>query len=99
MIFHVLTEAEWSSRQHGPVLAAPGPEGFVHCCDEQQLAHVRAHHFAPRVAVVALEIDPTQLDSETRYEPGSLGEAERFAHVYGPLPTSAVRSVRSLTAG
>lgn len=99
MIFHVVEAAAWAARQHEPELAAPGPDGFVHCCDERQLAHVRAHHFAPGADVVALEIDPTQLDCETRYEPGSLGEAERFAHVYGPIPTAAVRSVQRLTAG
>jgi uncharacterized protein (DUF952 family) len=99
MIFHVVEESVWEARQHESELATPGPEGFVHCCEQQQLAHVRATYFAADVDVVALGLDPTQLDHETRYEPGSLGEPERFPHVYGPIATSAVVSVRLLTAG
>lgn len=85
MIYHVLTKDEWESRRQGTVVASPGAEGYVHCCDEGQLLAVRTAYFPADVLVVALSIDPTRLDAETRYEPGACGEPERFAHVYGPL--------------
>jgi uncharacterized protein (DUF952 family) len=43
-------------------------------------------------------IDPTRLGAETRYEPGSGGEGERFAHVYGPIETSAAIDVIAVAA-
>ena len=94
MIYHLLEKPEWESRQKGdqPV-AAPGPDGFVHCCDEGQLATVRAAYFSDGVAVVALRIDPTRLAFETRYEPGAGGEAERFPHVYGVIDFSTIDGV------
>ena len=93
MIFYLLPLHEWESSDED-VLAGPGAEPFVHCCDERQIAGVRRSYFSADQAVAAVAIDPTALDAETRYEPGSGGEPERFPHVYGPIPRSAVVDVR-----
>lgn len=85
MIFCLLDHEEWESRRHRSPVIVPGPEGFVHCCDKDQIAFVRANYFPTGSTVVALSIDPTALDCETRYEPGSGGESERFPHVYGSI--------------
>lgn len=92
MIFHLLDEAAW--RASGDSVAEPGPEGFVHCCDERQLGDVRHRYFPTDAGVVALTLDPTLLSAETRYEPGSAGEPERFPHVYGPIARSDIIDVR-----
>jgi uncharacterized protein (DUF952 family) len=78
------------------LVATPGPEGFVHCCDNRQIQRVRHIFFPAAVSVLALALDPTRLDVETRYEPGVNGESERFAHVFGPIPSAAVERVISL---
>jgi len=93
MIYHLVEKSVWESTQHQPTIATPGPDGFVHCCDERQLASVRDANFATDVPVVALAVDPTRLAFETRYEAGSGGELERFPHVHGPIETSTVIEV------
>jgi uncharacterized protein (DUF952 family) len=77
-------------------VAAPGEEKFVHCCDERQIAYVRRRYFPVDAEVVALAFDPTQLPAETRYEPGTGGEPERFPHVYGPLQREFVAFDRTV---
>jgi len=85
LIFYLSVRSAWEVAT-ADVLAAPGAEGFVHCCDESQIGYVRRRFFPADADVVAIAFDPTQLPAETRYEPGSEGEPERFPHVYGELP-------------
>lgn len=97
MIYHLLLSTEWESRRRSSTAAVPGRDDeFLHCCDERQLASVRQSSFPSGSKVVALGVDPTLLIAETRYEPGSGGEAERFPHLYGPIQVSDVVSVLDL---
>jgi uncharacterized protein (DUF952 family) len=96
MIYCLMDAEEWESKQHESIVALPGPEGFVHCCDRRQMAGVRRNYFPSSTNVVALGIDPTALDCETRYEPGSGGEPERFPHLYGRLRRTDVAEVSVL---
>lgn len=70
--------------------------GFRSLLDKRQMGFVRESYFPTGSAVVALSIDPTALDSETRYEPGSGGELERFPHVYGSIRRTDVVEVTVL---
>jgi uncharacterized protein (DUF952 family) len=97
VIYFLTTRDEWEAVAETGLLAAPGTDPFVHCCDESQIAHVHSTYFAARPDVVALGLDPTRLDAETRYEPGSGGEAQRFPHVYGPIHRADVIDVRPLS--
>jgi uncharacterized protein (DUF952 family) len=86
VIYHLIERNEWEQAGNlGAGVVLPEGEVFLHCCDERQLKEVRAAYFSGSADVVALALDPTQLTSETRYEPGSAGEPERFPHVYGPI--------------
>lgn len=96
MIFCLNDSEEWDSRRDEVFVAIPGPEGFVHCCDKQQIGFVRERYFTTGSTVVALSIDPTAIDSETRYESGSGGELERFPHVYGSIRRTDVVDVAVL---
>jgi uncharacterized protein (DUF952 family) len=96
MIYHLVEQDTWVQRSDQVHVALPGPEGFVHCCDNRQVQQVRATYFPAGGPVVALALDPTRLDVETRYEPGSRGESERFPHVFGPIARAAVRRVITL---
>lgn len=87
-------------------LAAPelGTTGsgdpFVHCCTWEQLPGVVARFYAGVPDLVAYEIDPDRLgDAELVWEapahpdgsPNTEAEAaDRFPHVYGPIPWTAV---------
>jgi uncharacterized protein (DUF952 family) len=92
-LIYYLVEDSSDPDPTGDSVIEPGPEGFIHCCDEGQIPEVRKAYFSPDARVLAVVVDPTRLSSETRYEPGSGGEAERFAHVYGPIQKSAVVEV------
>ncbi len=96
MIYHLLLASEWDSRQGSATAAVPDRDEFLHLCDQRQLAPVREAYFPSGSKVVALGVDPTLLSAETRYEPGSGGELERFPHVYGPIQASDVISVLDL---
>lgn len=93
MIFYLLPRRDWESdgQEH---VAFPAEDGFVHCCDEQQIADVRLRYFPVDEEVIALGFDPTRLPVETRYEPGTGGESQRFPHVYGALQRAFVARVR-----
>jgi uncharacterized protein (DUF952 family) len=96
MIWYLMDADEWDSRRHESLVAVPGPEGFVHCCDKQQTSFVRERYFPTGSTVIGLSIDPTTLDCETRYEPGSVGESERFPHVFGSIRRTDVVDVTVL---
>ncbi len=96
MIYYLLLAREWESRRGSATVAIQARDEFLHCCDEQQLAPVREAYFPSGSKVVALGVDPTLLSAETRYEPGTGGEVERFPHVYGPLQATDVISVLDL---
>jgi uncharacterized protein (DUF952 family) len=89
----LLLRRDWEGSSTDPI-ALPGGEAFVHCREEHQIDGVRKRYFPADEEVVSLAFDPTQLPVETRYEPGTGGEPERFPHVYGTLPRAAVVLVR-----
>ena len=101
MIFHLVEAGVWADHRaggHGDApVGAPGPEGFVHCCDEHQIAGVVERFFPAGSRLVALGVDPTRLAAETRYEEGADRPGERFAHVYGTIPVNAVIEVRPVS--
>jgi len=94
VIYHLIERSEWEHAQlhDGGNIRIPSGD-FLHCCDEQQLEGVRAAYFAVDADVVALALDPTRLMSETRYEPGSGGQSERFPHVFGPVLAAEILRV------
>jgi glutathione S-transferase len=68
--------------------------GFIHCSLASQVADTAARFYRDRGDVVLLEIDPSRLPDEVRMEGD--GSGARFPHLYGPLPTDAVASVRAV---
>jgi uncharacterized protein (DUF952 family) len=93
----LLPAEEWEALATKDVVAVPGAEGFVHCCDERQIDAVRGAYLANVDHVVAVLVDPTLLAAETRYESGAGGETERFPHVYGLITRTAVVGVRQVS--
>lgn len=92
-LFHVTTLSGWdpTAALHEP----PGfaSEGFVHLCTRAQVAGVLERYYAGVPDLVLLELDPSRLGAEVRWEPGAGADPGPFPHLYGPLPLAAVRGV------
>lgn len=75
--------------------------GFVHLSTPAQV-HLPANRlFAGRTDLVLIYLDPGQLGSPVRWEPGVAGDPPgmRFPHLYGPLPVRAVLAVQAYRPG
>ena len=89
MIYHIAIGIEWESQAELPTYAPSRykEDGFIHCSEQHQLEPVAGHHFRGRDDLVLLELMPTKLEPETRYEQGG---KEKFPHIYGPINKDAV---------
>ncbi len=92
-LFHITTREAWDrsqgAREYRP--ASLATEGFIHLSTEEQWRHTLQRLFRDVADVVVLRIDPARLEPEVKYEPA---DGELFPHLYGPLATDAVVSVR-----
>jgi uncharacterized protein (DUF952 family) len=92
-LFHITTREAWDrsqgAREYRPSSLAT--EGFIHLSTEEQWRHTLQRLFRDVADVVVLRIDPARLEPEVKYEPA---DGELFPHLYGPLATDAVVSVR-----
>jgi len=96
VIFHLLARQDWHAATAAAPVATPGEDGYVHCCDEGQIAGAPQRYFPLDAEIVTVAFDPTRLPAKTRDEPGAGGEPGRFLHVYGPLPRDQVAFVRAV---
>lgn len=89
MIYHIAIQAEWESQANAPTYTPNRykMDGFIHCSEQHQLESVADRNFRDRDDLVLLELMPTKLDPETRYEQG--GE-EKYPHIYGPINKDAI---------
>lgn len=72
-------------------------EGFIHCSLPEQLDAVGAFVYGDYDGpLVVLVIDDALVDAPIMYEAPEPG-AERYPHLYGPLPVGAVVEVRPWT--
>lgn len=93
-LFHITTRAEAeAARGTGEyVPQAFSEDGFIHCSWRHQVAEVANRLFRGRTDLALLEIDRARVPHEV-VEENLEGGAERYPHVYGPLPMSAVVAV------
>jgi len=101
-IFHVAIESVWEAADpdgsytwstRGRTLA---DVGYIHCSFEHQVEPVAEAVYGDCEDLVVLTIDPSAVGAPIKVE-NLEGGAERFPHIYGPLPTAAVRKVQRLT--
>lgn len=98
-IFHVVEGERWraigeTDDYSGDTLAT---EGFIHCSTAEQVPFVLDRFFRGRSGLVLLEIAPSQLRSELRWEESEPGRL--FPHVYGPITRKAIVGVAALGPG
>lgn len=92
-LFHITTRGEWDRSQAAREYRAPSlaSEGFIHLSTEEQWRHTLHRCYRGVTDLVILRIDPRRVTAEVRYE---LADGEAFPHLYGPLATEAVISIR-----
>ena len=100
-LFHIALAEDWAVAQstgeytastRGRTLAE---EGFIHCSLFVQVEATASRFYADVDGAVVLRIDPSRLTSRLVVEDLS-GTGERFPHVYGPIPVTAVVDVQLL---
>ncbi|SRR5258706_11034955 len=99
MIFHITSRSAWDeSKKRGEYRAESlVTEGFIHCSTLAQVLPVANNFYKGQSGLVLLEIEPTLLASQLKWEPPS-GETpppgvpagEQFPHIYGPINLDAV---------
>jgi uncharacterized protein (DUF952 family)/GNAT superfamily N-acetyltransferase len=102
VILHLLSRESWVEAQARGQLIAPSviTEGFAHCSTEHQMVDVANKYYLGTINMVLLNIDPTKLESELKFEPPShidgslaLPHEPLFPHIYGPINLDAVSEV------
>jgi uncharacterized protein (DUF952 family) len=100
VLVHLCGVEEWSqARSRGDIRpesgGSSGDAAFIHLSTPAQV-HLPANRlYRGRTDLLLLHIDPGQLDSPVRWEPGVATDPESmlFPHLYGPLPVRAVIEV------
>ena len=93
LIYHITAAVAWREALESGQYRADslGTEGFIHCSTRDQVAATANLLFRGQNDLVLLEVDPTLLISELRYEPAPNGQL--FPHIYGPIFVDAVKRV------
>jgi uncharacterized protein (DUF952 family) len=72
-------------------------EGFIHCSTLSQVIPVANLYYKGQSGMILLQIEPTLLSSDLKWEPPSGGtpppgvpEGDPFPHIYGPINLDAV---------
>ncbi len=94
-IYHITARASWAAAQKSGAYSADSlaSEGFIHCSKLDQVKRAANSFYSNQHGLVILEIDPSRLKSEVRWEAGTDKADELFPHVFGPLNPEAVLRV------
>jgi uncharacterized protein (DUF952 family) len=97
-LLHITERAAWleASRAGEYRMSTRGvtleDQGFIHCSLRHQLRGVAEFFYGDAGDLVVLVIDSARLKASVRYEAPDAG-AEKYPHIYGPLPVNAVTGV------
>lgn len=99
VLYHITTrdlvdDAQALGIYHCPSLM---DEGFIHCCQFDQLAGVVERYYQDEPELCLLTIDRARLDVPVKME-NTVGGSELFPHVYGPINMVAVERIGSYTS-
>jgi uncharacterized protein (DUF952 family) len=97
-IYHIaeIREFERAARCGECVPDRFGPDGFIHCSYAHQLKGVAESKFRGKKGLILLQIDRSRVPSAIVDE-SLVGGELLFPHIYGPLPMTAVTSVREVS--
>ena len=96
-IYHITTKSEWQKAIETGAYVAPAlnEEGFIHCCDENQVDFIKEKYYSNSTNLVKLCIDTQKLASQYIFEWSNSLE-QTFPHVYGPINIEAVEVVEEV---
>lgn len=94
MLFHITAKRDSDAAKNDGVYRPESlvSEGFIHCSYAHQVCGVADRLFQNCRDLVLLQIDSSQLLCDAVNE-DLYGSGERFPHIYGELPWSAVVAV------
>ena len=107
MIFHITSRAAWEEAQAKGEYRADSltTDGFIHCSTLSQVLPVANNFYKGQSGLILLEIEPTLLSQDLKWEPPSGGApppgvpvGDQFPHIYGPINLNAVLKVVDLEA-
>ena len=99
LLLHITERAAWARAQAEGRYTAPSldSEGFIHASTPAQVVATAERFYRGRRDLVLLCIDPDRLDVPVRFEApvtvGSEAPGERFPHIHGAVPVTAVVAV------
>jgi len=97
-LFHITERACWleGARAGEYRMSTRGitlqDQGFIHCSLRHQLRGVAEFLYSDADELVVLVIDSARVPAPVRFEAAGPG-AQKYPHIYGPLPAGAVTSV------
>jgi uncharacterized protein (DUF952 family) len=97
IVFKLVDRASWPAAAPAASFAGSAVDardGFIHFSTAAQLRETAARHFAGQPDLLLVAVDAASLGEALRWEPSRGGDL--FPHLYGPLPSSAVRWVSAL---
>jgi uncharacterized protein (DUF952 family) len=100
-IYHITSKSAWDAAQKHGFYEAESlhTQGFIHLSKIDQVLRVANAIYAGQADLVLLEVDPSGLKAELRYEPPDVTvpaahqAEELFPHLYGKLDLDAVTQV------
>jgi uncharacterized protein (DUF952 family) len=96
-IYHIASKQDWEKAKEETFYSIPSlkDEGLIHCCMEDQVSGILNRYYNDIPDIVILTIDTEKLRSQLVYEWSPSLEAT-FPHIYGPINTDCVISVKEL---
>ena len=95
MLFRLAEPADWQYAQQTGFFASAdlAAEGFIHSSEQYQILETARRYYAGRADLVFLEWDEAALAAaHVRVEREWVASRQQyFAHIFGPVPLSAVR--------
>jgi uncharacterized protein (DUF952 family) len=99
-VYKIVAADLWQAAEDSGVFEGAGidlADGFIHLSTAAQARRTAQLYFAGQDNLVLVAADDTSLGDALKYEPSRDGDL--FPHLYGPLPLTAVLSVRPLPLG
>lgn len=97
IIFHITTGSDWKKAGERGYYETDSlkNEGFIHCCQEEQVAGVLERYFKGKRDLLRLEIETDKLTSPFYYE-WSPSIADTFPHIYGVINLDAIKNIQAI---
>lgn len=94
--FKILTASEWADFERDQIFhgsQVDKADGYIHLSTADQLQETLDKHYAGQSKLTITEVHLDAVTEILRWEPSRGGQL--FPHLYGPLPMSAIGTIRS----